>query len=263
MGWPDRHRAVISLSFDDARPSQLECGIPSLERLGVRATFFVLPDAVARNRSGWREGLARGHEIGNHTLTHPCSANFAWSRQNSLERMTLADFSRELSEANRGLRELLGIEPTVFAYPCGETFVGRGTTAASLVPLIARSFAVGRTFNDITANSPADVDLAQVRCVNSDGRTFDDLLPMLDATLAEGAWLVLGGHEIGNAEADLETTWIDTIERVVTWGRGNGVLIDTIGNIARAVAAFQRERVVTREMDESGVQSGRRWITFR
>lgn len=244
MGWPDGHRAAISLSFDDARPSQLRCGLPLLERLGVPATFFVLPDAVARSRAEWRDVVGRGHEIGNHTLSHPCSANFSWSRQNSLERMTVARFRLEVCEANRRLRQLLGIEPTAFAYPCGETFVGRGRRAKSLVPLIARTFEVGRTFNDVSANSPGDLDFAQIRCVNSDAKAFDALLPMLEAAVADSAWLVLGGHEIGAAE-ERETTRIETIEAVLGWCRSNSVRIDTVGSTARSLAAFHRDRMVS------------------
>src|ERR1700738_2569386 len=98
MGWPDRYRAAISLSFDDARPSQLRCGRPLLDRLDVRATFFVLPDAVARTNTEWRDVVAQGHEVGNHTLTHPCSGNFPWSRANALERMTVAGFRSDVCE---------------------------------------------------------------------------------------------------------------------------------------------------------------------
>jgi peptidoglycan/xylan/chitin deacetylase (PgdA/CDA1 family) len=238
MGWPDRHQAAISLSFDDARPSQLSCGLPLLDRLGVPATFFVLPDAVARTKAEWGEVLARGHEIGNHTLTHPCSANFAWSRGNALERMTVADFRAEVSEANLRLRKLLGIEPTVFAYPCGHTFVGRGRRTQSLVPLIAEMFEVGRTFNDVVANSPAGLDPAQTSCVNSDKQTFEVLLPTLEAAVADRGWLVLGGHEIGYAD-DPEATSVETIAAVVNWCRNNGVWIDTIGNVARVAATFK------------------------
>jgi hypothetical protein len=234
MGWPDRHRAAISLSFDDARPSQLRCGLPLLARLGVHATFFVLPDAVARTSAGWRDVVAAGHEIGNHTLTHPCSGNFAWSRANALERMTVAGFRSEVCEANQRVSDLLDIEPTVFAYPCGHTFVGQGRSTQSLVPLIAEMFDVGRTFNDVVANSPADLDPAQTACINSDGKAFADLLPTLEAAMADSAWLVLGGHEIGFAD-DGETTLVETIEAVVDWCRGNRVWIDTIGNIGRAV----------------------------
>jgi hypothetical protein len=236
VGWPDLHRAALSLSFDDARPSQLRHGLPLLDRLGVHATFFVLPNAVAESVTGWRDAVARGHEIGNHTQTHPCSRNFEWSRANPVERLTIADYRVEVLEANRSLRELLGVEPTVFAYPCGHTVVGEGPSTQSVIPLIAEMFEVGRTFNNVGANSPADLDPAQIACVNSDEQSFADFLPILEATLADGAWLVLGGHEIGSpGDGDGDATWADAIEAVVTWCESSGVWVDTIGNVARSL----------------------------
>src|SRR5207247_3703239 len=49
ISWPDGSRAALSLSFDDARPSQVSRGLDILERLEVRVTFFVLPGAVRRD----------------------------------------------------------------------------------------------------------------------------------------------------------------------------------------------------------------------
>jgi hypothetical protein len=131
---------------------------------------------------------------------------------------------------------MLGIEPSVFAYPCGHTWVGEGTSARSLIPLITEMFGAGRTFNDIAANSPADLDRAQIACVNTDGHTLATLLPILESAVAQGGWLVLGGHEIGIADGS-ETTLVQTIEAVVGWCRGNGVWINTIGSVARAAAS--------------------------
>jgi peptidoglycan/xylan/chitin deacetylase (PgdA/CDA1 family) len=235
--WPDGHRAALSFSFDDARPSQLRHGVPALDRLGVPATFFVLPDAVQESVAGWADAIASGHEIGNHTLTHPCSANFPWSRHNALETMTIDDYRSEVTGANRRLGDLLGIEPTVFAYPCGHTFVGRGRATRSVVPLVAAMFEVARTSNDVVANSPLDFDPAQVAAVTCDGLTFDHLLGNLEAVAEDGAWLVLCGHEVARASEVAhpgETTLVETVESVTGWCRSNGVWIDTVGTIARA-----------------------------
>ena len=50
----------------------------------------------------------------------------------------------QLSEANRQIEDLLGVTPTSYAYPCGETTIGRGHNARSFIPLIARHFQTGR-----------------------------------------------------------------------------------------------------------------------
>ncbi|MGZ4693417.1 MAG: polysaccharide deacetylase family protein, partial [Acidimicrobiales bacterium] len=193
--WPDGFQAALSISFDDARRSQIDLGLPVIDQLGILATFFVLPDGVEPARRGWLELVAAGQEIGNHTARHPCSANFSWSRHHAIEDLSLEDIAVEISDANAWIAETLGVEARAFAYPCGHTFVGRGRATESYVPLVADRFVAGRTFNDVATNSPVHGDLAQVRAMNSDGLTFEQLRPTLAATLDEGAWLVLGGHE--------------------------------------------------------------------
>src|SRR5262249_62034159 len=87
--WPDGKRAALSLSFDDARQSQVDVGLALLDKHNVKATFYVVPSAVERRLEGWKKIVASGHEIGNHSLNHPCTGNFAWSRQKALEDYTI------------------------------------------------------------------------------------------------------------------------------------------------------------------------------
>jgi peptidoglycan/xylan/chitin deacetylase (PgdA/CDA1 family) len=235
--WPDGSTAALSLSFDDARASQLSRGTKLFDRLEVHATFFVLPRLVRRDVRGWRAMVQRGHEIGNHSLHHPCTTNLGSADRTALEQLTIADIGADLVEANRQIDELLGVTPRAFAYPCGQTYVGRGVGTQSYVPVVARMFRVGRTFRDDWANEPTRCDLAQVAAVSSDRRSFEALRPLLDDTLARGAWLVLGGHEIGTG--DHQVTFPETIEAVVSWCRREGVRIGTIGAIGEAVATMQ------------------------
>jgi peptidoglycan-N-acetylglucosamine deacetylase len=83
--WPRGKRAAISLSFGDARLSQIDRGIAILDKHGVKATFYVSPDGLRKRLSGWRAAVEAGHEIGNHTVHHPCTGNFSWSRGHALE----------------------------------------------------------------------------------------------------------------------------------------------------------------------------------
>lgn len=234
FAWPAGFRAAVSFSFDDARPSQIRCGIPLMEQLGVAATFFVLPQAAAEDRRAWAGVVERGHEIGNHTLNHPCCGRVGWSHGNALQSLSLAGIREELLVASARIRKLFGIEPWVFAYPCGQAFVGQGTGTQSYVPLVAELFGVGRTFNDQWANAPAHCDLAQVACINSDGMSFEAMRPRLELALHDGGWLVLGGHEVGET-GDLETTAVETLEAVVQWCRERPMWIDTVGAIGRYI----------------------------
>lgn len=253
--WPDGWRAALSLSFDDARGSQLSQGRELFDTLDVPATFFVLPDAVRRDVGTWREMVERGHEVGNHSLRHPCSGNLPFTRQLPLENLSLRDIEADIDEANRQLEDTFGFVPRAFAYPCGQTFVGRGVNTRSYVPLIARRFLVGRTFHDAWPNAPRWCDLAQVTALDSDGKSFDGLRQWLDAALVEGSWVVLAGHEIGDSGP--QTTFPATIKAVVGWCRTEGVHIATVGAIGETVAAMQAAHRHDAGTQESGLRPSR------
>jgi peptidoglycan/xylan/chitin deacetylase (PgdA/CDA1 family) len=176
--WPDGKRAALSLSFDDARQSQVDAGLALLDKHKVKATFYVVPSAVERRLEGWKKVVASGHEVGNHSLNHPCTGNFEWSRQKALEDYTIEKMRDELMQANRRIKELLGVTAESFAYPCGQTFVGRGVETRSYVPVVAALFSSGRTWQDETPNDPGFCDLAQTTGVEMDGRDFEQILPI-------------------------------------------------------------------------------------
>lgn len=46
--WPEGKRAAISLTFDDARHTQITNGIPLLDEYGVKATFYVSLNSTLR-----------------------------------------------------------------------------------------------------------------------------------------------------------------------------------------------------------------------
>src|SRR5271157_675746 len=89
--WPKGRRAALSLSWDDARASQVDVGVPILDRYGIKGTFYVLPAKLRRRIGLWRAAAAHGHEIGNHTIHHPCTGNFSWQAPGTmLENYSLA-----------------------------------------------------------------------------------------------------------------------------------------------------------------------------
>lgn len=119
-----------------------------LNEYGVKATFYVVPASMEPNIEGWKMVVATGHEIGNHSLYHPCSGNFVWSRNKALEDYTIQRMRNELTATNDEVERLLGVRPEVFAYPCGLSFVGKGEETQSYVPLIAEMFLSGRGWKD-------------------------------------------------------------------------------------------------------------------
>jgi hypothetical protein len=231
--WPQGRRAALSLTFDDARLSQVDVGLPILNAAGVRATFYVSPPNVERRIGDWRAAVASGHEIGNHTLNHPCSGNFLWSRRYALETYDLKQIECEITGANAWIDATLGVVPRTFAYPCGQKFVGRGAQTRSYVPVVARHFLAGRGFREEIPNDPKFCDLAQLAGVDGDGLSFAQCRAWIDRAIAEEAWLIIAAHEIGSAgyqtmpsetlialcqyAAQTETLWTDTVAAIADY----------------------------------------------
>ncbi|MEZ4849065.1 MAG: polysaccharide deacetylase family protein [Bacteroidia bacterium] len=156
--WPEGKKAAISLSFDDARLTNIDNGLPLFKKYGTRVTYYVNPPNMQPRLEGWKQAVKDGHEIGNHTIHHPCTGNFEWSREKALENYTLASMRRELIEANQQIYEMLGVVPRSFAYTCGQTFVGRGANTRSYVPLVDELFVSGRGWMDEAPNDPMFAD---------------------------------------------------------------------------------------------------------
>lgn len=230
--WPDGRRAAVSLSWDDARVSQVEIGIPLLNEYGIRGSFYVLPRPVEKHLEQWRSALARGHEIGNHTINHPSGGNFTWQKpEYMLESYTLERIEQEIIEANQRLEALLGTRPTTFAYCAGQTFVGRGLGVKSYVPLIAKHFMIGRTYFLPTYNIPDRCDRAQINGIGIDNLPFEQVRFYIDAAVDGKGWAVLVGHEMGNPSDRLNTS-ADVLRRVCDYLKSRPeIWVDTVAAV--------------------------------
>src|SRR6185436_4798555 len=71
--WPGQRQAAIALTYDDALGSQLDVAIPQLDAAGLKGTFFLMGREMGSNVPRWRAAAAKGHELGNHTVNHPCA----------------------------------------------------------------------------------------------------------------------------------------------------------------------------------------------
>jgi beta-glucosidase len=230
--WPEGKKMALSLTFDDARLSQVDKGIPLLDQFGVKATFYISPDNMIKRIDGWKEALDNGHEIGNHTVKHPCSGNFEWSRYKALEDYTLQEMAAELDSASKFIEKYLGAHPVSFAYTCGQTFVGRGKNTQSYVPVVSALFESGRGWLDEGPNDPVYCDMSKLTGMELDGKSFDEIKQLIESARDEGQWLILAGHEMN--EAGHQTSLLSTIEAICKYASdpSNGIWIDNVHNIA-------------------------------
>jgi peptidoglycan/xylan/chitin deacetylase (PgdA/CDA1 family) len=99
----------LALTFDDGpndpwTPRLLDV----LARRQVRATFFMIGNYVSQKPDLARAVAQAGHEIGNHTQTHP---NLAYC--------SAARIARELAECESALRDVIGDHAPFFRPPFG------------------------------------------------------------------------------------------------------------------------------------------------
>jgi len=239
--WPNGKRAAVSLSFDDARLSQVDTGLALFRKLDVRVTFFVKSANIQERLAGWKQAVADGHEIGNHTVTHPCSGNYLFSLKNALEDYDLRKMAEQIDGANEQIRKMLGVTPKTFAYPCGQKFAGRGLDARSYVPLVAERFLVGRGYLDESANDPMVCDLSQAMGTPFDDMDFAQMKKVVDQAAHEGRWAIFVGHEIG--QRGYQITDASALEALCNYLKdpANGMWLGAVEEIASYIQKQRAE----------------------
>jgi len=109
----NRERPAIALTFDDGPSESTPALLRILARHNVPATFFMLGQNVERLPAVAQRVAAAGHEIGNHTDSHPrfdfCSGDFIY---------------RELAAAQEKILRHTGVTPRLFRAPYGVRWFG-------------------------------------------------------------------------------------------------------------------------------------------
>ncbi len=124
MIWPDHKTALIVLTYDDALDSQLKTAIPQLDSANLKGTFFLTSELNRITIPKWRAAAAKGHELANHTLFHPCLITTMSDSINAAEKYTVHAIMREIYTMNNFLYAIDGKPERTYAYPCTETAVG-------------------------------------------------------------------------------------------------------------------------------------------
>ncbi|HEV2691009.1 MAG TPA: polysaccharide deacetylase family protein [Bryobacteraceae bacterium] len=108
-------RRAIALTFDDGPSESTSELLEILAAHGAPATFFQCGANVRRLPEVARQVAAAGHEIGNHTDTHPMlhfkSRNFIY---------------RELAAAQETIEQITAVRPSLFRAPFGVRWFGLG-----------------------------------------------------------------------------------------------------------------------------------------
>lgn len=164
FAWPGGRKAAVSLAYDDAIASQLDNAIPALDRHGLKGSFYLTlaSDTLRTRQQEWIAAARNGHELGNHSLFHQCSASQpdrAWVEPpRNLDTTTVAQMRDQIRLANVMLTALDGRTARTFTVPCGDKQASDGNYVRAIASeFVAIKWGSGGVVADMASLDPAAV----------------------------------------------------------------------------------------------------------
>ena len=230
--WHGKQAAVV-LTYDDALAGHLDRVVPLLDSLNLKASFYLTAAFPGfQNRiEDWRRVARRGHELGNHTLYHPCDGSGPgreWvSESNDLSQYTTEAMLREIDATNSLLQALDGETERTFAYTCGDT----ATADGSFKEALPERFTAARGTSP-GLDTPASADLYNLHTYVANGHSAEEMIGWIRAAQEKNALITIlfhgvgGGHDINVGTAahrelveylysHQDELWINTLREVV------------------------------------------------
>jgi peptidoglycan-N-acetylglucosamine deacetylase len=246
--WPAGIVGAVSLTYDDALPCHFETAGPALEAAGLRGTFnLILGRPGFRDHwAAWKELAARGHELGNHTVNHPCRSEPPTPRPLHDPGYNLAHYSEkrfrdELELANWMLTQTDGRTERTYANTCHHNSLGSGAEEKSIEPILADYFIAARGERTDRAVDVSHINPQNLGTSGADRRPFAELRDEIQATAAAGQWMIYTIHGVGEGT---HKGYIDLEEhrRLVGWLGENRTRIWTAPMIEVAKYLVRRKK---------------------
>ncbi|MGE3325294.1 MAG: bifunctional polysaccharide deacetylase/glycosyltransferase family 2 protein [Acidimicrobiia bacterium] len=209
---------TVVLTFDDGPdPENTPAILDILDRRGVTATFFVIGRNVVDHPGLARRIVDSGHEIANHTFTHPeLEAVPSWRR------------SLELSLTDRAIAGATGVVPIAYRLPYSATAAGMDADQRAAVASLGGNGRIAVFANDPTSDYAA--------------ATPQEILRQIDSVdTSQGIVLLL--HDGGGPR----TATVEALDELITRLRDRGLQITSLsgalglpsGGIMRPATTFE------------------------
>jgi sialate O-acetylesterase len=192
------YKSAVVLTYDDALNVHLDNVIPALDSAGFKGTFYltVASGAFTQRTREWKTAAAKGHELGNHTMFHPCrggTPDRSWVKpEYDLSTYTLKRIEDEVKMTNVMLQSVDGKAERTFAYPCGDMRAGEQL----YVEAISDDFVAARGVEDKIMQH-GKIDPYTTACFSIAGQSGDQMIGLVKRTMKENGLLVLLFHGVG------------------------------------------------------------------
>lgn len=195
--WHGKKAAVV-LTYDDAIDQHLDNAVPVLDSLHLKATFYItaFSTSMQKRLSEWKKLGAKGYELGNHTLYHPCDASLngrSWVQpENDLSKYTVKRIENEIRMTNLFLQSLDGKTKRTFAFTCGDSKVAD----SAFINGMKKDFVAARSVRN-EMHKINEIDLYDIDCYVVNNNSFEEMKQWVDKAIATNSLLVILFHGVG------------------------------------------------------------------
>lgn len=201
-------KSAVCLTYDDAKSCHLDIVIPQLNKYGLKGTFYLTGYASTMNNRipEWRDAAAQGHELGNHTLFHPCRGKSDPKRGDwvgsdmDLDHYSLKRFVLEIKVANNFLNAIDGKNKRTYAYTCGHMLVD-GTDMAGFLP----DYVLGARSTNPGYKTKDEIDVYNVPSFPVHEHTAEQIIEKIEKAKETNSLIVLLFHSVGGGNLNIET----------------------------------------------------------
>jgi sialate O-acetylesterase len=206
--WNGKQCAVV-LTYDDAIDVDLDNVVPALDSLQLKGTFYLIGNSqvVGKRLNEWRAAAKNGHELGNHSMFHPCDGTLPGrgfvTPDGDLSKYTATRAVQEIRANNILLKAIDGKDKRTFAYPCGDLKAG----GLNFYTELRKDFVAARG-TESGLQTAKQVDMDNIRCYAINGQNADYMIKLVKQAQQSQTLLVFlfhgvgGGHSLNVAKAE-------------------------------------------------------------
>ena len=203
--WPGGAKAAVVFTYDDGLDCHLDVAIPQLDEFHFKGTFYCTGNSPSLfNRTEeWRQIAKNGHELGNHTLFHPCDgARFDWVKpQYDFNKYTLEQIIAELQTANTLLKAIDSKTERSFGYTCSNYLAG----GKDFTPNIKEMFVAARCDGPVP-ETMQDYNTWKATGWGVNSPTSEELIAFIVEAKAKGTIAVFMFHSVGGGYLNVGAT---------------------------------------------------------
>lgn len=241
QSWQGKKCAVV-ITYDDAIDQHLDNAAPLLDSLGLKASFYVtaFSNSVQKRMNEWKNLDKKGHELGNHTLFHPCVGGKGreWVKpEYDMRTYTVQQMIDETRMTNLFLQALDGKTKRTFAYTCGDMKIGD----SSFIHDMKKDFVAARAVRN-EMHKINEIDLYNVDCYMVNNHSAEEMIGWVKKAVASNSLLVILFHGVGGGNG-LDVS-LSAHRQFLTYLKQNekDILVAPMVEVATHIQSFQNKK---------------------